>query len=487
MDSLSPLTLRKMDRVAASRQKSCNTCVRGKRKCDKRTPRCTRCAAKGLDCVYQKIPPGASYHDEGLGVAAADDVHDFDMGFDIEALGDSSTTSTSTCTTTSPESTGFHTTSNTNTTTNTTSIQLDSSLDFSIIDQLMANETSPSGAELWNLGDFSNASKMDIPLVPTLHPHPPAIRDLAMLQDNGDCVMGFNPLDVYDTRTRIGYVVDVVTHLYRDFATTRVLPFVHPRLYGSNLPRTMLAAFSAATAYAGRTPENRAWVYKLVSEAARDIHREGERADTAAEKIARVQALLILDSIRMFDGDVGMRAATEREAPQALAWLSSLTELRTELEAGVSSEVLMSRDRPPASWEVRDTGICWCREDLFADLPSLQSWILLESIRRTIMMAFSFTCITFMLKAQEPPCDIMESIAFTTSRYLWNADSSVAFFQAWHHKPQFRVSDMDFKDVWMYARPEDIDDFTKLMLTAQSGPDAMDYFMMGNSNVSVGA
>ncbi|KAH7133624.1 hypothetical protein EDB81DRAFT_762909 [Dactylonectria macrodidyma] len=449
-----------MDRVAASRQKSCNTCVRGKRKCDKRTPRCTRCAAKGLDCVYQKTPPGASYHDDGLGVAAGEDVHDFDMGFDIEALGDTSNTSTST---TSPESNGFN--SGNTTTTTTASIQLDSSLDFSIIDQLMANDASPAGAELWNLGDFAGAGKMDIPLVP-LNPHPAAIRDMAMLQDSGDCVMAFNPLDVYDTRTRIGYVVDAVTHLYREFATTRVLPFVHPRLYGSNLPRTMLAAFSAATAYAGRTPENRGWVYKLVAEAAKDIHREGERADTPAEKIARVQALLILDSIRMFDGDVALRAATEREAPQALAWLSSLTELRTELEAGVSSELLMSRDRPPASWE---------------------SWILLESTRRTIMMAFSFTCITYMLKAQEPPCDIMESITFTTSRYLWNADTSVAFFQAWHHKPQFRVSDMDFKDVWMYARPEDIDDFTKLMLTAQSGPDAMDYFMMGNSNVSVGA
>ncbi|PTB61313.1 hypothetical protein BBK36DRAFT_122468, partial [Trichoderma citrinoviride] len=58
-------SLRKLDRGngdggAASRQKSCNACVRGKRRCDKRTPRCTRCAAKGLDCVYQRQPPPSS-------------------------------------------------------------------------------------------------------------------------------------------------------------------------------------------------------------------------------------------------------------------------------------------------------------------------------------------------------------------------------------------------------------------------------------------
>ncbi|KAF7542671.1 hypothetical protein G7Z17_g11373 [Cylindrodendrum hubeiense] len=144
MDSLSPLTLRKMDRVAASRQKSCNTCVRGKRKCDKKTPRCTRCAAKGLDCVYQKLPPGSGFHDDDLGVASAsdihdahdvhdvhdfNDVHDFDMGFDIESLG---TSTNSTTATTSPDS--LHTSS-------VTSIQLDSNLDFSIIDQLMANDS----------------------------------------------------------------------------------------------------------------------------------------------------------------------------------------------------------------------------------------------------------------------------------------------------------------------------------------------------------
>ncbi|KAF7545898.1 hypothetical protein G7Z17_g8818 [Cylindrodendrum hubeiense] len=229
----------------------------------------------------------------------------------------------------------------------------------------------------------------------------------------------------------------------------------------------MLAAFSAATAYAGRTPQNKGWVYKLVSEAAREIHREGERADTPAERVARVQALVILDSIRMFDGDVALRAATERETPQFLAWLSSLKELKDELEAGISPEVLMSRDRPPASWE---------------------NWVLLESVRRTVMMAFSFICISYILKSQEPPCEIMEPcISFTVSRHLWEAPSSVAFFQSWHHKPQYCVSEMDFKEVWMHARPDDVDDFAKLMLTAQAGPDAMEYFMVGNANISVGA
>ncbi|KAJ4158923.1 hypothetical protein NW765_012566 [Fusarium oxysporum] len=216
MDSLGSLAARKMDRSAASRQKSCNACVRGKRKCDKKTPRCTRCAAKGLDCVYQRLPPGANFHDDDLcaGLGATDnlnEVPDFDMGFDINNLGADSSASTSN---TTPDSLDRVTTS---------SIELDSPLDFSIIDHLMANDTS-LGSELWNMGDYGN-NKLSIPPVPA---GPVVIRDVAVLDRADACLADFNPLDVYDPRTRVGYTVEIITNLYRDFARTRRLPFIHP-------------------------------------------------------------------------------------------------------------------------------------------------------------------------------------------------------------------------------------------------------------------
>ncbi|KAF4471480.1 c6 zinc finger [Fusarium albosuccineum] len=453
MDSFSPLAMRKMDRAAASRQKSCNACVRGKRKCDKKTPRCTRCAAKNLDCVYQRLPPGASFHDDDDDIVGANNVShevpDFDMGFDINNLG-STSASTSTTSNATPESLGAN-----------VSIHLDSPLDFSIIDHLMAN-SSQAGSELWNLGDYG-ASKMDIPPVPSQAPL--AVRDMSLLDRAQHCMADFNPLDVHDKHTRVGYVVDFMSHIYRDFARTRTLPFIHPRLYGSNLPRTMLAAFSAASAYTARTQENKAWVYKLITDVAKDIHREGERASTPAEKLARVQALVILDSVRVFDGDVPLRAASEREMPQFLSWVEALHELRVELDKGETPAAPVTKEQPPATWE---------------------SWVLVESMRRTVLMSYSFIAICYILRSLEPPCQAMETpLEFTASRYLWDADSSVAFFRAWQTKPQYSVSNLDFKDVWLHARPEDIDGFTKLMLTAQMGTDAMDHFMIGNAGVAV--
>ncbi|CEI64937.1 hypothetical protein FVEN_g3433 [Fusarium venenatum] len=451
MDSFSPLTARKMDRAAASRQKSCNACVRGKRKCDKKTPRCTRCAAKGLDCVYQRLPPGTSFHDDDICIAdSLNDVPDFDMGFDINNLGGTATHSSAS--NTSPDSLDRVTT--------TSTIDLDSPLDFSIIDHLMANDTSV-GSELWSLGDYgiSSNNKLGIPSIPSMPTTQVVIRDLAIFESIEPCMSDFNPLDVYDPRSRVGYTVDAITNLYRDFAKTRRLPFIHPRLYGSNLPKTLMAAFSVASAYSARTPENKGWVFKLIADMAKDIHREGEGASTPAEKLARVQAMVVLDSIRMFDGDVTMRATSEREMSQFMAWMFALKELEEELKIGDEPAATILKESPPESWE---------------------AWLLAESIRRTIVMAFAFVCMVSILKSNEPPCEIMApNFQFTASKYLWEADSSMAFFRAWQTKPQYPVRNLDFKGIWMHAQPEDVDEFTKLMLTAQMGPEAIDHFMVG--------
>lgn len=59
-----------------------------------------------------------------------------------------------------------------------------------------------------------------------------------------------------------------------------------------------------------------------------------------------------------------------------------------------------------------------------------------------------------------------ENITYTASRHLWDANSSVDFFRAWREKPQFTITGLNFKEFSIYARPDDCDDFTRLMLTS---------------------
>lgn len=102
------------------------------------------------------------------------------------------------------------------------------------------------------------------------------------------------------------------------------------------------------------------------------------------------------------------------------------------------------------------------------------------------MISFAVMCLVFILKSEEgsyshlvsqmnqaingynelaPPDFWEEGHNFTASRHLWEATSSVEFFRAWREKPQYCIIDLSFKEFWMYARPDDLDEFTRLMLT----------------------
>lgn len=70
-----------VDPADKTRQKSCNACVRSKRRCDKLTPRCKRCSDKGVQCVYPNLPfdqqparrvPRPSVVDADMDAAGAD-------------------------------------------------------------------------------------------------------------------------------------------------------------------------------------------------------------------------------------------------------------------------------------------------------------------------------------------------------------------------------------------------------------------------------
>jgi hypothetical protein len=430
----------RVDRVSGSRQKSCNACVRGKRRCDKRTPNCTRCAAKGLDCVYQRMPPCST-------MSEAPNMADFDMSFDMEGLS----------TETSPNSLQTD-----------LSLHLDPVLDFSIQDLVSGGSgngvtLSPSSDDNeldWGLPqltqDFGGASKMDIPPVPTVPDLP--LRDLSVFQIASKCDVGGRELEVgriYEPGSKLGYVLKAISNMHHDFSKTRALPFMHQRLWSVNPPKTIMAAWSAAMAQANASPENKGWACKTIMESAREIHREGEYAVTPRDKLARLQAFLIVQAIKMFDGDIAMRSTAEREMKVLVEWAKDLSNVLSEMAGSTTPEQATSRNNPPSDWD---------------------SWILSESIRRSLVMCMSMTCMIAMLQGTEMPFTPCDGIPpyFTASKHLWEASTSGAFYRAWSERRQFAINRFSFSELWQFGRADDLDDFTRLLLTSQAGPEIMD-------------
>lgn len=556
---------------AASRQKSCNACVRGKRRCDKRTPQCSRCWAKSLDCVYQKLPPGAgaaasvseprsavrgssismpSSAGPSSSVSAASarrmvsslsgsfslppaassltssaaasaanmatatiggggggggahtataaclsntstspyvsdvpdvpdvpdvlDVPDFEMGFDLDSLG--------TGTDTSPES--FQPDSGVP----LASAHGSSGIDFSIAD-FISQAAAANDDDFWHLNSFGadTTDKSNIPPLPTslaaamappsMNPQSPPpphqlqpIRDYSLVKDCANLCISVDPLTVHDPNTRIGYIVSFFKRVHDVFARTRALPFMHSRLWIGQLPKPILAAFSASAAYASCTSANKGWTVKLLVDAGREIHQEGERAVSNEDKLSRVQALLILNTMRIFDGDLILGAAADRELGLLLTWLKELRSMLDHLEAEDGcrgGDGLLIKGKPPRSW---------------------QDWVFLESTRRTLLTSYALVSMSLMLKSETPDAEMWsQENNFTASRHLWDATSSVEFYRSWREKPHFLITNMGFKEFWSNAGPEDCDDFTNLMLISQVGVDTVAHFMNGDTDIPVNA
>lgn len=195
----------------------------------------------------------------------------------------------------------------------------------------------------------------------------------------------FQPWQIHEPDSRIGYMVSYLTNMHTTFAQTKQTPFLHRHLYRGihATPRPLLAAYTAISAYAGRTNANKGWAIRATCEGAAEVLKSAKdpaasAAMTGHEKLARTQALWLLQTIRCFDGDVAMRAQGERDMEVLKRWLKELEGLRDNLDDVHLLDDLALRQRPPRSWEV---------------------WVFNECVRRTVLMGHIFTSLFEILKA----------------------------------------------------------------------------------------
>ncbi|KAF9876488.1 C6 zinc finger domain protein [Colletotrichum karsti] len=495
MSAADPLV--ESDPADKSRQKSCNACVRSKRRCDKRTPRCTRCAEKNFSCVYQNLPPSGGGGGGPSSSAGEDPLQAMDLEdnttahhlppaphpFDFNTLDSSPSGSTpgtyinGTLVLNEPETNGSAT-ATTTTAASSLGLNLDPNMGFdfnSVMDFLNADPVQGGEMQLWETPQVPTAPKTLAPDLPymgsvccgmerddILPPVPDKQQTQCMSQ--GD----FQPWQIHEPDSRIGYMVNYIKDLHLTFARTKQTPFIHRHLYRGvhSTPRPLLAAYTAISAYAGRTDSNRGWAIRAICEGAAEVLKTAKDAAASAamtghEKLARAQALWLLQTIRCFDGDVALRAQAERDMGVLKRWLTELEGLRDNLDDVHLLDDLALRQRPPRSWEV---------------------WVFNECVRRTVLMGHIFTSLFEILKAAgetEPSvANWMAPHRWTFSKGLWDSQSSPAFFSAWREKPLFMINSFFVQEVAKVARPVDVDEFARLFLTINFGVEETKHFML---------
>ncbi|KAM7209602.1 hypothetical protein V8F20_000005 [Naviculisporaceae sp. PSN 640] len=510
--------------ASTSRQKSCNACVRGKRKCDRRAPVCSRCAERAEPCVYKRRRLAAS---PGIQAEVECEVPD---PLEESEKGGRTGKSEQAADPTSAVVGSMNHENNSAAALSPTSFLFSglSPFDFDFLE--FSDIQPPGGTDLLpahittgsNLGTrddvdvtvitapspkdrFLNAASSN-DLMWLSHGQPGIEIDRrgtpvgekiqATYEKMGELCTPFEPWTLYGPTTRTSYLYNRIKAFPSDFATHNASPFLHRHLYKENyVPPCILACFSTSVMYTNRTEASMGMVLRALQQDLDKLlaaNSSSEIVTTPYEKLARVHALFMYQVIRLFDGDVALRAQGERDMQILERWVLELCRIGDNLgghdrdrEDGVGS-LPTSRNGDVAGGDDAVKISAWGRH--MTRPVSWERWIFAESVRRTIFMVYSVIGMYQLMKraplgpgGPDDPGPWKYIYRWTLSAPLWEAESSFDFYRAWEDKgPHFVIDNYDLEDFLRYGRPDQVDEFGKIILTAKIGQDATKEFLAGN-------
>lgn len=385
--------------------------MRGKRKCDNGRPQCARCSRQGLSCVFPQQPSQQR---------ATPTLDEFFNQHDEAAV--------------------------------------------------VANESL-----------HSNVALSPFNLVEDLHaaaPHdqlfdfdlPSAVTSLSSLVDlvetwnnQGTVLVPHNPYDTTNpssfswanldslAKSRVGYAMDQLKLAPKTIVEANSILWSHTALYNEYMPRSMQDAQAACALYNAKNQVNSDFVNRHITNRVEEL-LVTPLPTASAEVAARAHALMLYQIMFIFGGDIRLHSHIEALFPRLEEVGSALLDLCRQEVDPMGKLPLHPSMTAQSAW---------------------RSYILRETIRRTVMSLFQLLAICHLLLGRRDTCapDLAQGYAVTLSAHLWRAENAFDFAVAWNTRKHFVVRDLDFTEVLRDAQPDDVDEFGKTMLVGLQGVD----------------
>ncbi|KAK9368231.1 transcription factor gsfR2 [Lipomyces kononenkoae] len=257
--------------------------------------------------------------------------------------------------------------------------------------------------------------------------------------------------------SRLQFSIEQIVVTPRQMVLENQTPWCHPRLYIDFMPRSMQDALACCALYLAKNHINAQIIFSIIEAKVTDLLAAPEPI-TAIELLARTQALILYQIIRLFDGDIlAMAAAATTSSALEAATLALMPHVEF-YDTSIMEEGGMLELCPMTS-----TKKFW------------QSWVFQESARRTLLFSFFFLQMYRLLSENKPvrcgECKLYVYPSWTLSAHLWNAQSALDFAIAWTDKKHFVVTKKNFSEVLREANGDDLETFGKMQLTSAIGID----------------
>lgn len=110
------------------------------------------------------------------------------------------------------------------------------------------------------------------------------------------------------------------------------------------------ACFTVCSLYSSMTDNNKTSVFRVLLQSIDELKQQAT-ATTPPEKLARAQALLLYQIIRLFDGDPTLKSHADKDMPLLAKWADDLCKVRDNLGEVLEVEESRVRGDPTISWE----------------------------------------------------------------------------------------------------------------------------------------
>lgn len=262
-------------------------------------------------------------------------------------------------------------------------------------------------------------------------------------------------------RARIAYLIKTLRSYPSLLITTARTPFIHPFLFSPSIPSPLQDAVSACSLYHAKNEMNEVVIWEIISSLVAKL-LQTRPGWTVAEHLSCVQALIILQIIRLFDGDVRARGDGEQAEDVLVEWTDQLA-LRTGIVTdGLENGPLETGQLMAQGWE---------------------NWVFEESVKRAVIVSRMVSSMYSILKRGY--CTWVEKVtelSFTAGEGLWEAKSAVHWRLALEARESFYVKRMEMGAILLRARLQDVDPLALLMLVTFLGVDDVNEWIVGRGS-----
>lgn len=409
--------------LSTTQPKACNSCRSAKRRCSKQLPKCKRCRLKSLDCAYEHRSPFIFY--------SADEIRPRSVAQERFPLQPSDDT------------------------------------------EVQGENISFGDSAIGVLGAVGEPSD-DQQITQNCYVVAPSIKDLHSAWFLTEAAWGILPIPPVQGRevpnsVLKNYIATIQSWL-REWVDTGTNPFIHSHLYKSHLPRCIRNVFTTLSSYLSRTPATEDMILWIISEQTDELVQQHIQRDMSTSidtlgHISRVQTLLVLTIIQLFDGDVRLRCLGEQNLSTLHEWSRQMLDHATR-EARNGTMLRFNC----LGYEHR-TGDIATYSNLDHEKLLWDAWILSESVRRTWNTAETLRAIYITMKCGSSDCP--GSMMLTTRKGAWEADSAYAWTEVCASRKTGFMHRNDMATVFLESKLEEVDHFSLSVLELDYGAETL--------------